>query len=79
MNEDWEKEFEEKWYESFDYDGNKNLDKFGELKQFVESLLSTQRQEILQRINDFTGDSDDAYNLVIGMKDLLADLRDGNV
>lgn len=77
MNEDWEKEFEEKWYESFDYDGNKNLDKFGELKQFVESLLSTQRQEVIRRLEEMAK---------IPMKkeleiyyDLLADLRDGNV
>lgn len=77
MNEDWEKDLKEGWWLlGTSLDGDEYSLDIEKLKLFISNLLSTQRDAIKDRILDVTQSSIEDGSF---FKDLLADLRGGNV
>lgn len=87
MNKDWEKTFEKELQYIFDgrniMYGESTFEELNDnkktIKSFITNLLSTQRQEIIRRILDAIDDVNDTEDILTNLKDLLADLREGNI
>lgn len=77
MNEDWEKELNENLVNWL----NDNAP-LTDIRNFVTKTLRAQRQEVIRRIESFYHSDDFSVatkDMGIAIKDLLADLREGNV
>lgn len=80
MNEDWEKQFEFLFHKMlketlFEIENDEEIVTLdsSDIKSFISNLLSTQRKEVIRRIEDMRHISNTNYN------DLLADLKSGDI